>query len=139
MLTLARGARRRDACMIGGPLSPSAPRPMAQIEIYTTPLCPYCWRAKRLLESKGVAFVEIDLWQQPERRAEMVERAAGRTTVPQLFVNGHAIGGSDELAALERDGKLDALLELIAACSCGCPDQPPAVSECPARKSATPR
>ncbi|HEX2477801.1 MAG TPA: glutaredoxin 3 [Geminicoccaceae bacterium] len=84
---------------------------MAQIEIYTTPLCPYCWRAKRLLESKGVAFVEIDLWQQPERRAEMVERAAGRTTVPQLFVNGHAIGGSDELAALERDGKLDALLE----------------------------
>jgi glutaredoxin 3 len=84
---------------------------MAQVEIYTTPLCPYCWRAKRLLESKGVAFVEIDLWQQPERRAEMVERAAGRTTVPQLFVNGRAIGGSDELAALERDRRLDALLE----------------------------
>ena len=53
---------------------------MAQVEIYTTPLCPYCWRAKRLLKSKGVAFVEIDLWQQPERRAEMVERAAGRTS-----------------------------------------------------------
>jgi glutaredoxin 3 len=84
---------------------------MAQVEIYTTPLCPYCWRAKRLLESKGVAFVEIDLWQQPERRGEMVERAAGRTTVPQLFVDGRAIGGSDELAALERAGKLDALLE----------------------------
>ena len=84
---------------------------MAQVEIYTTPLCPYCWRAKRLLNSKGVAFVEIDLWQQPERRAEMVERAAGRTTVPQLFVDGRAIGGSDELAALEGEGKLDALLE----------------------------
>jgi glutaredoxin 3 len=85
---------------------------MAQVEIYTTPLCPYCWRAKRLLKSKGVEYVEIDLWQQPERRAEMVERAAGRTTVPQLFVAGRAIGGSDELAALERDGKLDALLEI---------------------------
>jgi glutaredoxin 3 len=84
---------------------------MALVEIYTTPLCPYCWRAKRMLESKGVAFVEIDLWQEPERRGEMVERAAGRTTVPQLFVNGRAIGGSDELAALEREGKLDALLE----------------------------
>jgi glutaredoxin 3 len=84
---------------------------MAQVEIYTTPLCPYCWRAKRLLTNKGIAFVEIDLWQQPERRAEMVERAAGRTTVPQLFVDGRAIGGSDELAALEREGQLDALLE----------------------------
>jgi glutaredoxin 3 len=83
---------------------------MTEVEIYTTPLCPYCWRAKRLLESKGVAFVEIDLWQEPERRAEMIERAGGRTTVPQLFVNGRAIGGSDELAALERDGTLDALL-----------------------------
>ena len=83
---------------------------MAEVEIYTTPLCPYCWRAKRLLKSKGVAFVEIDLWQQPQRRAEMIERAAGRTTVPQLFVDGRAIGGSDELAALESDGELDALL-----------------------------
>jgi glutaredoxin 3 len=84
---------------------------MARVEIYITPLCPYCWRAKRLLKSKGITFVEIDLWQQPERRAEMVERAAGRTTVPQLFVDGRAVGGSDELTALERDGKLDALLE----------------------------
>lgn len=84
---------------------------MAEVEIYTTPLCPYCWRAKRLLKSKDIAFVEIDLWQQPQRRAEMIERAEGRTTVPQLLVNGRTIGGSDELAALERDGKLDALLE----------------------------
>jgi glutaredoxin 3 len=83
---------------------------MAEVEIYTTPLCPYCWRAKRLLSKKGVVFAEIDLWQHPERRAEMVERAAGRTTVPQLFVNGRAIGGSDELAALETRGELDAML-----------------------------
>ena len=83
---------------------------MAEVEIYTTPLCPYCWRAKRLLNSKSVAFVEVDLWQQPQRRAEMIERAGGRSTVPQLFIDGRAIGGSDELAALERDGKLDALL-----------------------------
>ncbi len=74
---------------------------MAEIEIFTTPLCPYCWRAKRLLEKKGVTFIEIDLWQEPGRRAEMVERAGGRATVPQLFIDGRAIGGSDELLALE--------------------------------------
>jgi glutaredoxin 3 len=83
---------------------------MAEVEIYTTPLCPYCWRAKRLLDRKGVAFVEIDLWQYPERRAEMIERAGGRRTVPQLFVDGRAIGGADELAALESSGELDAML-----------------------------
>jgi glutaredoxin 3 len=83
---------------------------MAEVEIYTTPLCPYCWRAKRLLDKKGVSFVEIDLWQHPERRAEMIERAGGRRTVPQLFVGGRSIGGSDELAALERGGELDAML-----------------------------
>jgi glutaredoxin 3 len=83
---------------------------MAEVEIYTTPLCPYCWRAKRLLDKKGVSFVEIDLWQHPERRAEMIERAGGRRTVPQLFVGGRSIGGSDELAELERGGELDAML-----------------------------
>ena len=83
---------------------------MAEIEIYTTPFCPYCARAKRLLDQKGVAFVEIDLWQFPERRAEMIERAGGRRTVPQLFVDGRSIGGSDELAELERSGELDAML-----------------------------
>jgi glutaredoxin 3 len=83
---------------------------MAQIEIYTTPFCPYCSRAKRLLDQKGIAFIEIDLWQFPERRAEMIERAGGRRTVPQLFVNGRPIGGSDELAELERSGELDAIL-----------------------------
>jgi glutaredoxin 3 len=83
---------------------------MADIEIYTTPFCPYCARAKRLLDQKGVAFVEIDLWQFPERRAEMVLRAGGRRTVPQLFVDGRSIGGSDELAELERSGELDVML-----------------------------
>ena len=83
---------------------------MAKVEIYTTPLCPYCWRAKRLLASKEIGFVEIDLWQEPQRRAEMIERAEGRRTVPQVFVDGRAIGGADELAALEQEGKLDALL-----------------------------
>jgi glutaredoxin 3 len=84
---------------------------MAEVEIYTTPLCPYCWRAKRLLNEKGIAFVEIDLWQEPQRRPEMIERAGGRRTVPQLFVDGRAIGGSDELAALESSGALDAMLD----------------------------
>jgi glutaredoxin 3 len=83
---------------------------MAQVEIYTTPLCPYCWRAKRLLQQRKIEFTEIDLWQEPGRRAEMVERAGGRRTVPQLFIDGRGIGGSDELAELEAQGELDALL-----------------------------
>jgi glutaredoxin 3 len=83
---------------------------MARVEIYTTPLCPYCWRAKSLLKAKGATFVEIDLWQYPERRAEMIERAGGRTTVPQIFVDGRALGGSDDLDALDRRGELEALL-----------------------------
>lgn len=83
---------------------------MAEIEIYTTPWCPYCWRAKRLLETKGARYVEIDLWQESARRAEMVARAGGRTSVPQLFIDGRGIGGSDELAALEASGELDDLL-----------------------------
>ena len=65
---------------------------MAEVEIYTTPLCPYCWRAKRLLGQKGITFAEIDLWQQPARRAEMVERTGGRSTVPQIFVDGRPLG-----------------------------------------------
>jgi glutaredoxin 3 len=84
----------------------------ARVEIYTTPLCPYCWRAKRLLQSKGVTFEEIDLWREPSRRAEMVGRASGRRTVPQIFVDGEGLGGSDELADLERRGALDPLLRL---------------------------
>ncbi|HEX5078810.1 MAG TPA: glutaredoxin 3, partial [Geminicoccaceae bacterium] len=75
-----------------------------------SPFCPYCWRAKRLLNDKGLAFTEIDVLMHPGRRAEMTERAGGRTTVPQIFINGRGIGGSDELAALAASGELDALL-----------------------------
>lgn len=83
---------------------------MATVEIYTTPFCPYCVRAKRLLTGKGVAFHEIDLWQEPGRREEMIQRAEGRYTVPQIFIDGRAIGGSDDLHALEAAGRLDPLL-----------------------------
>ena len=83
---------------------------MATVEIYTTPMCPYCVRAKRLLTSKGVEFVEIDLWQFPARRAEMIARAQGRRTVPQVFVDGRSLGGSDDLQALEAAGRLDPML-----------------------------
>jgi glutaredoxin 3 len=84
---------------------------MTEVEIFTTPFCPYCVRAKRLLTTKSVAFKEVDLYETPERRDEMVERAGGRTSVPQIFINGEHIGGSDDLAALERDGKLDPMLQ----------------------------
>lgn len=83
---------------------------MALVEIYTTPICPYCLRAKRLLERKGVPFVEIDLWQEPGRREEMIRRAGGRRTVPQIFIDGRSVGGSDDLHALDARGKLDPLL-----------------------------
>lgn len=83
---------------------------MPKVEIYTTPLCPYCWRAKKLLGEKGVEFEEIDLWREGKRRAEMQERAEGRSTVPQIFIDGRGIGGSAELAALEASGRLDELL-----------------------------
>ena len=82
---------------------------MAKIEIYTTPWCGYCARAKALLEKKGAAFEETDVMEDAVKRSEMRERSR-RTTVPQIFINGHHIGGSDELAALEQAGKLDALL-----------------------------
>nr|WP_317892066.1 glutaredoxin 3 [uncultured Sphingomonas sp.] len=83
---------------------------MAKIEIYTKAFCPYCTRAKRLLESKGAAFEEFDITMGGERRAEMLQRANGRTTVPQVFIDGRHIGGSDDLAALDRQGRLDPLL-----------------------------
>jgi glutaredoxin 3 len=82
---------------------------MARIEIYTTMWCGYCARAKALLEKKGTAYEETDVMEDAAKRAEMRERSK-RTTVPQIFINGQHIGGSDELAALEQAGKLDALL-----------------------------
>ena len=83
---------------------------MATVEIYTTPTCGFCHRAKQLLTSKGVSYSEIDVMSDPTRRAEMVQRANGGRTVPQIFIDGDHIGGSDDLAALERAGRLDALL-----------------------------
>jgi glutaredoxin 3 len=83
---------------------------MAEVELYTTMWCSYCTRARTLLRRKGVAFVDIDIDESPTRRAEMIRRAGGRTSVPQIFIDGEHIGGSDELAALDRTGKLDAKL-----------------------------
>jgi glutaredoxin 3 len=83
---------------------------MPPVEIYTTRYCPYCHRAKALLRRKGVEFTEIDLAGNWARRDEMIERANGRITVPQIFIGAVHVGGSDDLHALERAGKLDALL-----------------------------
>ncbi len=83
---------------------------MPNVEIYTSPLCGFCHMAKRLLTSKGVAFTEIDLATEPDRRAEMMSRANGGRTVPQIFVGDVHVGGCDDLHALDRAGKLDALL-----------------------------
>lgn len=83
---------------------------MAKVEIYTKAFCPYCTRAKQLLAAKGAAFEEYDITMGGPKRAEMLERAPGRTTVPQVFIDGKHIGGSDDLAALDRQGGLDPLL-----------------------------
>lgn len=83
---------------------------MPPVEIYTTPWCGYCRAAKALLTRKGVAFIEIDVSEDPERRREMLARANGRWTVPQIFIGDTHVGGSDDLHALERAGKLDPLL-----------------------------
>ena len=83
---------------------------MKTVEIYTTPTCPYCHAAKRLLTRKGVAFTEIDVSRDPDLRAAMTDRANGRRTVPQIFIGGQHVGGSDDIHALDQDGKLDALL-----------------------------
>lgn len=83
---------------------------MAKVEIYTKFLCPFCTRAKKLLADKGVQFEEYDITMGGPKRAEMLERAKGGSTVPQIFINDAHVGGSDDLASLERQGKLDALL-----------------------------
>ena len=83
---------------------------MKEVEIYTSPLCGFCHAAKRLLKSKGVSFQEIDVWKNPDRKPEMIQRANGGRTVPQIFIGDIHVGGCDDLYALERDGKLDAVL-----------------------------
>lgn len=84
---------------------------MTQVEIYTSPFCGYCFRAKRLLDRKGVSYEEYDVMMDGDRKAEMIRRAGGRTTVPQIFVDGRHVGGCDELHALEAQGRLDEILE----------------------------
>jgi glutaredoxin 3 len=87
---------------------------MAEVEIYTQPLCPYCARAKRLLDEKGVAYREIDAPAGSPAREEAIRRSGGRRTVPQIFIDGMPVGGCDDLYALEAAGKLDALLNKAA-------------------------
>lgn len=84
---------------------------MATVEIYTADYCPYCHRAKRLLDKKNVAYREYDVTVDQEGRRAMSERAGGRQTVPQIFINGQHVGGCDDLHALNDAGKLDALLQ----------------------------
>ncbi len=84
---------------------------MNTIEIYTSPLCGYCHAAKRLLAEKGISYTEHDVARAPDRRQEMLSRAGGRQTVPQIFVGETHIGGYDDMATLDRAGKLDPLLQ----------------------------
>ena len=83
---------------------------MQPVLIYTSPLCGFCHAAKRLLNQKGVAFEEVNVLTNPSRKPEMIEKAGGRTSVPQIFVGGTHVGGCDDLYDLERAGKLDGLL-----------------------------
>lgn len=85
---------------------------MHKVQIYTARFCPYCTSAKALLKRKGVAFTEFDIGGNWERRDEMIARANGQVTVPQIFIGSLHVGGSNELRALDRAGKLDALLEM---------------------------
>jgi glutaredoxin 3 len=84
---------------------------MPEIEIYTQPWCPFCERAMHILTTKGARFHEISAPHGSAERAEAIERSGGRTTVPQIFIGGQHIGGCDDLVALDRAGKLDALLQ----------------------------
>jgi glutaredoxin 3 len=92
------------------PCEPRPDEPKPLVTIYTTPTCPYCLKAKRLLTAKTITFKEIDVASSWELRDEMTQRAKGRYTVPQIFIGDRGVGGCDELHELERSGKLDALL-----------------------------
>ena len=94
------------------PLDPQIPAALewGEVTIYATRFCPYCVHARALLKKKGVSYTEIDVGAHPERRAEMIERADGAYTVPQIFVAGRHLGDCDTMVALDRAGRLDALL-----------------------------
>lgn len=83
---------------------------MPNVTMYFKPTCPYCQRAHFLLDDKGVQYTGVDISAHPERREEMINRAAGRSTVPQIFIGEHHVGGFDDLNALEKSGELDRLL-----------------------------
>lgn len=83
---------------------------MPKVEVYSTTYCPYCVRAKQLLDAKDVDYTEIDVTGDDAARVALVEKSGGRRTVPQIFINDQAIGGYDDLRALEESGKLDAML-----------------------------
>lgn len=85
---------------------------MSQVTIYTKAYCPYCVRAKTVLDNKGVSYEEVRIDEQPELRPQMIERAGGRTTVPQIFIDQRHIGGCDDMLALDARGQLDPLLNL---------------------------
>lgn len=86
---------------------------MTNIVVYSSPFCPYCFMAKKLLAKKGVEFEEIDVVADPKRRQEMIDKASGRKTVPQIFIGDTHVGGNDDLQALDRAGKLDPLLSAV--------------------------
>lgn len=83
---------------------------MVKVEVYSTTYCPYCVRAKQLLDAKDVDYTEIDVTGDDAARVALVEKSGGRRTVPQIFINGQSIGGYDDLKALEESGKLDGML-----------------------------
>ena len=83
---------------------------MTKIEIYTSPICGFCFRAKRLLDQKGLSYTEINVMGDNAKRGEMIQRSKGRRTVPQVFVDGKHVGGSDELHTLDLTGELDAMV-----------------------------
>lgn len=86
---------------------------MANVEIYSSPFCGFCMRAKALLDSKGVEYTDHDVMMNSTKRQEMLSRSGGRTSVPQIFIGEEHVGGCDELMALERSGKLDPLLQVL--------------------------
>lgn len=86
---------------------------MTNIVVYSSPFCPYCFMAKKLLAKKGMEFEEIDVVADPKRRQEMIDKASGRKTVPQIFIGDTHVGGNDDLQALDRAGKLDPLLSAV--------------------------
>ena len=83
---------------------------MAKVEVYTTTYCPYCVRAKTLLDAKDIDYIEVDVTGNDAARQSLVEKSGGRRTVPQIFINGQSIGGYDDMRALEESGQLDVLL-----------------------------